>query len=185
MLISFTGAQSTGKSTLLNRLVHDSKYRKCTFIKEVTRKVAAKNIKINEHGDDITQLMILNEHLNNHVLTGCVVLDRCILDGLIYTEWLYNQGNVSEWVYDYARNMHRLLVNKLDVIFYTDPSDVKLVDDGERSVDEQFRQDIIDAYDQYFRTNLHIKARTVTLSGDVETRYKTIQQTFKNYEQVR
>lgn len=185
MLISFTGAQCTGKSTLLRKMFHDEKYRKCTFIKEVTRKVASKGHMINDSGDDITQLMILNEHLNNHMLTGCTVLDRCILDGLIYTHWLHKQGKVSRWVVDYAEELHRILVTKLDVIFYTSPDGIDLVDDGQRSVDTQFRNDIIDMYNNYFELKPEITEKTIVLTGDVETRYKQIKQIFKNYEQVR
>ena len=185
MLISFTGAQCTGKSTLLKKMFQDEKYRKCTFIKEVTRKVASKGHMINDSGNDITQLMILNEHLNNHMLTGCTVLDRCILDGLIYTQWLHENNKVSKWVLEYARNLYHILVEKLDVIFYTDPIGIELVDDGQRSINEQFRNDIITSYNTYFKMYPEVRDKTVVLSGNVESRYKQIKQTFKNYEQVR
>lgn len=185
MLISFTGAQSTGKSTLLERMVSDAKFRKCTFIKEVTRKVAAQGIKINAEGDDVTQLFILSEHLHNHHIKGCVVLDRCILDGLLYTKWLHRHGKVKDWILDHAQNLHDLLVDKLDVIFYTNPVDVDLVDDGQRSIDQAFRDDIINMYNDYFDANPTVYDKTVTLSGTVEQRMKQIFETFKQYEQVR
>ena len=66
MLISFTGAQSTGKSTLLDLMARDEHFRKCSFVKEVTRKVARRGLNINAHGNDMTQLFILSEHLYNH-----------------------------------------------------------------------------------------------------------------------
>lgn len=185
MLISFTGAQCTGKSTLLNRMLADSKFRKCTFIKEVTRKVAAQGIKINADGDNITQLFILSEHLHNHYLPGCVVLDRCILDGYIYTKWLNQNGKVDDWVMEHATKLHDILVDKLDVIFYTNPIDVDLVSDGQRSVDVKFRDDIINMYGTYFDSHPDVYNKTETLTGSVEQRMKQIFNTFKQHEQVR
>lgn len=194
MLIGFTGAQSTGKSTLLSKMVSDPSYRKCTFIKEVTRKVAKRGLTINELGTNETQLFILNEHLYNHHLKGCTVLDRCILDGLIYTEYLYDTGQVDKWVRDYAQNLYKLIVNKLDIIFYTDPVDVPLIDDNTRSSNIEFRDNIIKRYDQLFRiggsgrlddTDLNVIKKIVHLRGDVETRYNQIKETFKNYDKTR
>jgi len=182
MLIGFTGAQSTGKSTLLNEMVHDKHFRKCSFVKEVTRKVAGKGLRINDHGDDTTQLFILSEHLyNHHAEERCMVLDRCIIDGYIYTRWLHKQGSVSDWVYKYACKLHDLLISRLDVVFYTHPVDVPLTNDGVRSVDIDFRNDIIDLYDEYISTR-HTNAKTqlITLRGDVHARMKQIKQTLNN-----
>lgn len=193
MLIGFTGAQSTGKSTLLNQMFNDTSFRKCSFIKEVTRKVARRGLNINELGDNVTQLFILNEHLINHHLAGCTILDRCILDGWVYTQYLHEQGKVDKWVLDYAWKLLTLLVPKLDIIFYTDPVDVPLVDDKVRSVDKTFREEIIRIYmellsgENYYpdvETMSLIRSRTVFLSGDVTTRYKTIEKTISTHNLI-
>ena len=42
------------------------------------------------------------------------------------------------------------LKDKYDIIFYTSPKDVKLIDDGERSVDRGFRNQIINIFNIYF-----------------------------------
>ena len=47
MRIAITGAQSTGKSTLLRYLKNDDDLKGFEFIDELTRKIAAKGI--NEH----------------------------------------------------------------------------------------------------------------------------------------
>ena len=180
MLIGFTSAQSTGKSTLLNRMARDEYFRKCSFVKEVTRKVASKGLNINAHGDDTTQLFILSEHLyNHHAEEKCMVLDRCIIDGYIYTRWLFEQGSVSEWVYKHACQLYNLLVKRLDVVFYTHPDDVPLEDDGVRSVDTQFRNDIIQLYNDHIHTR-QMPTEFVVLKGDVNTRMNTIKNTLKN-----
>lgn len=185
MLVSFTGAQSTGKSTLLQKMLCSDDFRKCSFVKEVTRKVAANGHNINDKGDDTTQLFILSEHLNNHMLGGCTVLDRCIIDGMIYTEWLHAEGKVSEWVVRYARDLHDHLISKLDVVLYPDPADVKLVADGQRSNCHKFRNDIISLYDKYFEEHPQVKDRTVILRGGVDERLKQIHEQLKHYDKTR
>ena len=81
LLISFSGAQCTGKTTLLKRL------RKCNwdinFVPEVTRLIKREyGVDINEAGDEMTQSLIITEHfknINNHNnQSRSSILDRCI-----------------------------------------------------------------------------------------------------------
>lgn len=177
MLIGFTGAQCTGKSTLLNHCMQLDLTIDFKFVEEVTRKVKRDGHQINLDGNDITQLFILNEHLNNHTKQGDWILDRCILDGYIYSSCLSRKGSVSDWVTKYACDLMMLLVDKLDVIFYTQPEDVPLIADGTRSVDLNFRQDIINRYEDLFAQDYYWMDRVVRLYGSVEDRLDTIKET--------
>ena len=180
MIISFTGAQSTGKTTLLMKckeLYHD----KYNFVDEVTRLVKRSyNVPINEDGTDITQMLILNKHIENiynvypETKDG-VVLDRCIVDGLVYTAYLATEGKVSRWVLNTARNVFNLLVPKMDKIFYTHPGDVPLIEDGERSIDRDFRDKIINTFEVVFSQNRDIlDGKLITLKGSVDQRIEQI-----------
>jgi len=184
MLVSFTGAQSTGKTTLLNKC-KDQYKGTWNFVDEVTRKVLRKGYKINLNGDNITQLFILNEHLHNHTRSDNCILDRCILDGYVYTCCLCRRGLVDDWVCEYACNMLTELVTNLDIIFYTEPGDVKLVDDGTRSVDPNFRQEIVDRYEELFNEKYFWQSRVVRLYGDVEDRMNTINFKINEYSNIR
>ena len=92
MIITFCGAQSTGKTTLLNYLSDRNPDFK--FIPEVTRFIKRKYaLPINEQGSILTQMMIMTQHVanaynvnNNQSIN--VILDRCSIDGLIYTHCL-------------------------------------------------------------------------------------------------
>ena len=196
MLISFTGAQCTGKTTLLKeckktlcgkKWLKDNKdgtYRdQWNFVDEVTRKVMREDgLNINEDGDNLTQLFILKEHLQNHVVpTGEKwVLDRCILDGYVYTRWLWEQGSVEKWVLEYAGCLLSMLGKRLDVILYTEPDDIPIEDDGERSIDKGFRDDIISIYEEVIKCSVSTPGRDtwrkklVRLSGSVDERMNTI-----------
>jgi nicotinamide riboside kinase len=177
MLISFSGAQCTGKTTLLNHLQDRNSHIK--FVPEVTRLVKREyNLPINEDGTDVTQMLIIGEHLRNayraDVESSDYILDRCSLDGIVYTHWLSDQRKVSMGVYSYADYIFSSTINKYDIIFYTSPADVTLQDDGERSIDVGFRSDIINLFEMYIRTrNINV----VYLTGTVEERLQIIKET--------
>jgi nicotinamide riboside kinase len=180
MLISFSGAQSTGKTTLLKHLEErNSSNPLFKFVPEVTRLIKREyDLPINEDGTDITQLLIINQHLCNAYKIDTneynYILDRCSLDGLVYTHWLCDQRKLSMSVYSFAEYIFSSTINKYDVIFYTSPNDVKLEYDGERSVDTTFRDGIIDLFNRYIKyRNINV----VLLYGTVEERLKIIKDT--------
>jgi len=177
MIISFTGAQSTGKTTLLNLIKDLNPY--LDSIDEVTRRIKREyNLPINEDGGDITQTMIMSDHIANifRKYDSDVIFDRCALDGVVYTQWLYNKGKVSKEVLQWAKKIYNTLIDKYDAIFVTSPEDVPLVDDGERSVDIDFREEIIDIFNMYI-DDIKIYSREVNLfvvEGSIEERMKYI-----------
>jgi nicotinamide riboside kinase len=179
MKIAFTGAQSTGKTTLLQAVKSNEEFRyKYEFIDEITRRMVKKGLKINEAGGNTTQLLIMNEHIKN-LLYQNVIMDRCVLDGVVYTDWLHWEGKVQTWVWEYAKNVFDHYVNRYDVIFYLKP-EFDIVDDGVRSVDISFRDEIVQRFERYIK---HVRVPIVTLSGTVEQRLEQFYNTLEQYEQ--
>lgn len=180
MIITFSGPQSSGKTTLLNYLSDRNPDFK--FIPEVTRYIKRKYaLPINEQGSLLTQMMIMNQHVANAYNVNNnqsihVILDRCSIDGLIYTHWLCKNG-LDMSAYSFAQIMHEHTVNKYDVIFVTSTEGVLLDDDGERSIDVGFRNDIIKLFDEHFST--HEYDNVVVLKGSVKERLQTIKETLK------
>lgn len=170
MKIAFTGAQSTGKTTLLESLKNNEVYKyEYEFVDEITRRMVKKGLRINEEGSDTTQLLIMNEHIKN-LLYPNVIMDRCMLDGVVYTRWLYEKGSISKWVWDYAQNVFEKYVNRYDYIFYLTP-EFKIVDDGVRSIDTTFRDEIADLFEQYITL---FSIPVISLSGSVEERLQKV-----------
>ena len=175
-LFTFTGAQSTGKTTLLKKVktLYPDRF---DYVDEVTRRIKRFGVPINNEAKDydLTQSLIIGDHLINYTKVfdntseniRDLLLDRCIVDGYIYTKYFYKKGKVSRRVLDFAEQWFKTLTPMYDVIFYTNPSDVKLVDDGERSIDAAFRQDIIDLYEREF---LDKYDNICILKGSVEDR---------------
>ena len=188
MIFSFTGAQSTGKTTLLNHLQKCNGAYPFEFVPEVTRLVMRDyQMPINENGDDLTQLLIMTEHVRNvyknkanHLIRGVhQIFDRCALDGIVYSLWLQHNGKISRCCYDACDLIYEKLKDKYDIIFYTSPDDVKLVDDGERSVDVKFRNDIINTFNIFLDRGYD--GKIVVLKGSVEERLETIKSTLAEY----
>ena len=187
MIFSFTGAQCTGKTTLLKHLYKENGDYPFVFVPEVTRLIRREyNMPINESGDDLTQMLIMTEHVRNifrdradHIVRGVhQILDRCALDGIVYSHYLLDKGKINRATYDACDLIYKKLINKYDVIFYTSHEDVELVDDGERSVDKIFREDIIGLFDMYMQYNIiEDGPRIVHLEGTVKERLKTIKST--------
>jgi len=191
--ITFTGSSSTGKTTLLNAMKYEPGIiDKFWYVDEVTRLVKREfSVDINESGaTDVTQLLIINKELENLfrynprlLWPGCkgVVHDRCLLDGLVYTEYFYKKGLVSQQVWQQAVNYWYKFHEKYDIIFYPDPRDVELVDDGERSTNIEFRNAIIELYEDHYLDQFQWKDRVVRLSGTVEQRMNKLKEVVMFY----
>lgn len=180
MVISFTGAQSTGKSTLLAKMQTEERFRKFNFVPEITRGLKDKyKLDINEDGDEFTQLLTVNSHLYNYLdFKGKdVVLDRCILDGLIYTMYQYQKKKIPIEMYNYTEYLFKKLIGNVDIILYTEP-DIPLVDDGERSANKEFRDIIISLFEEAIN---HFDIKVIRLNGSVDNRMKTIYNIVDNY----
>ena len=181
MKISFTGTGCSGKSTLL-KMCQEHYGDKFQYVTEVTRPIARKGLPINEDGNDDTQRAIIDAHIDNNKLTS-VIMDRCIIDGYVYTEWLFNQQKVNKETYEYAYNTLDDILNDLDIIFYCCP--LEMEDDGERSVNENFQQDIANSMTQLLYQedwNSAYKGTLVTLEGDVNKRFYDIKKSIEQYE---
>lgn len=173
MIVSFTGAQSTGKTTLLNELRKRKEFEDYVFIDEITRNVSKLGMNINEKGDDATQTAIMNAHIENLRKGDNLILDRCSLDGVVYTHYLYLHGRVSKDTFEYARQVFVETCLKYDKIFYLKP-EFDIVDDGVRSNSVQFRDEIASIFERYIAEFNLRKWNVVEISGSVEERLEAI-----------
>ena len=168
--VAFSGAQSTGKTTLLNALRKSADFKDCKFYDEITRQIKEQGFKINEQGTDATQLAIMQEHKRrvNAKDSGLVIFDRCSLDGLVYTQFLYNKGQVSKDTLDEATKVFEETIMQWDAIFFLRP-EFEIVDDGVRSVNVEFHRNIVFLFDYFIeKYNLQV----IQLTGSVEDRVK-------------
>lgn len=180
MRIGIAGAQSVGKTTLLNALRSEKMFRDMKVCNEVTRRVMSYGLPINEQGNDITQKLIMQEHIVNVFMYKDFITDRTALDGIVYTKYLHETGKVTDETMTFATDVFVKLYPMYDIMFYIEP-EFEIQNDGIRSVDMNFRNRIVKIFDEYFDT---YNLSATILSGSVRERVEQAIQTYKEKERL-
>ena len=163
--IALVGASSTGKTTVYELL--KNKLPKYEFVNESTRTVGSYGFPINEKGTDATQLAISCFHLEALLQPYNQVLDRCFMDVVVYTRFMDNASEET-WKYIDA-TWNRIKHEYTHYIYF--PIEFDSVDDGVRSIDEEWRQDV----DKEFFDNLEqINKPYLTVTGSPMQRVEQI-----------
>jgi len=134
--IALVGASSTGKTTVYELL--KGKLPKYEFINESTRSVAEYGFPINEAGTSETQLAISSFHLEALLKPGNLILDRCYMDLLVYSNFM---DKISKQSHDYIEDTWSRVKGEYTHYIYF-PIEFDSVDDGVRSVNEDWREKI-------------------------------------------
>jgi len=137
--IALVGASSTGKTTVFELL--KGKLPKFEFVNESTRSVAKYGFPINEEGTDATQLAISSFHLEALLRPGNILFDRGYLDLLIYTNHMDVDNNTKTFI---EETWNRVNGEYTHYVYF--PIEFKSVDDGVRSVNEEWRENIDKAF---------------------------------------
>lgn len=172
MIVSFSGVQGAGKSTLVSMMKKDAHFCNCVFHDEIVRKLHAEGLGINECGDDETQRRVMQAHVSNlsKRFSASVVVDRGILDGYVYSKYLFDNKKISKDAFQYTYTTFRNNYHLYDIVFYIRP-EFDLVSDGVRSEDKKFRDSISYIFEDTIKKyNIEV----VELSGSVEDRYATL-----------
>ena len=163
MKYAISGAQSVGKTTVIEAL--QKELPKFNYLTYITRAIRDRGFLINEAGTDETQLEILKEHILRAEIDN-TVLDRCILDGMVYTQYLYEREMVT---LDTVKEFNKVIVDtfkKYDKVFYITP-EFNISYDGQRSTDIGFRDRIVEIFDECIQM---FKLDVVILTGTVQER---------------
>lgn len=149
MRIAITGTANTGKSTLISDMVEvwqrytPNNYSYRDLIKE-------QNLLHSKHSNKDTQWIILNnmvDELQKYASTDYVLFDRCPLDNLAYSLWLYDKGlgGVDDEFISKCIPIVRESLRFLDIIFFvpiTRASPIPVVENGMRETCTEFINEI-------------------------------------------
>ena len=134
--VALVGASSTGKTTVYELL--KNKLPKFDFINESTRTVGGYGFPINEEGTDATQLAISSFHLEALLRPYNLILDRCYMDLIGYSKFM---KNIDSRTFEYIEDTWNRVKKEYTHYVYF-PIEFESVDDGVRSIDEKWREDI-------------------------------------------
>lgn len=167
--IILTGAQGTGKTTVLNLF----KEAGWPVITEVVRKLhKEQGVSINRDGDGSTQQLVFNTYKELLAGEGPYVSDRGLTDVFAYSTDALNQHKMDAMK---ALNQGVEVINfakeNPDIVYIYFPIEFDVVNDGVRSVDPEY-QKVIDVYIKNILDNLNIDYLTV--HGTPEERYSQI-----------
>lgn len=174
MKIILTGTQSTGKSTVLHKF--EESY---PVITEVVRNLAkTEGVNVNELGDEAGQRKIFDTYVRLLSETENYVSDRGLTDVHAYSRHHVLKGNLS--MAEYKREMVSLksLAERKDILWVYFPIEFPVVNDGFRSVNEDYRKEI-DLYIQDILAAYNIPH--ITVHGTVEERVEQIKKAIKTF----
>lgn len=142
--IALVGASSTGKTTVYELL--KNKLPKYEFVNESTRTVGSYGFPINEFGTDATQLAISSFHLEALLQPGNMVLDRCYMDLIVYSEHMDIEDSTKNYIED---TWHRVKNEYTHYVYF--PIEFDSVDDGVRSVNEKWRIEVDNSFKELLK----------------------------------
>lgn len=169
--IVFTGAQGTGKTTVLKEF--ESKGLK--VITEVVRQLASNGVKINKDGDEKGQTRIFKEYKDilSELSVDGYISDRCMVDVLAYTMYLAEQGKVTdEFVQKQKKQLVKFKNENPDIAYCYFPIEFDVVADGVRDTDEDFRK-AIDT--NICKILVEVGIQPIIVKGTVEERVAKVQ----------
>lgn len=146
--VTFIGAHSTGKTTLLNKIIEKNNEMKIAKIDEVARKVIDKGYPLNKETMDVSYMYYISKQLEyERKLNNCefdlLISDRTIIDLLAYTivNKTYPQSTMTNEFLEMLHNLFLLHNNYYDLYVYF-PIEFPMVLDTTRPNDEDYRKKI-------------------------------------------
>ena len=141
------GTQCNGKSTLINDFI--KRWPMYKEVKSTYRKlIKTGKVTNNEEGTADSQKTILNAIIDDTQKAIAkenefLVFDRCVIDNIVYSLWLNENGKVSdEFIMDSKRIAFEA-IKVFDIIFYLPlREEIKIVPKKGRATDPVYRQEI-------------------------------------------
>jgi len=175
MRIALSGAQCTGKTTLMNKILQTPElFGDFHLIPEVVRSIKAKegeSFEFNKSGDVRSQELILTTHHRNVQQFEKLVTDRCALDAFAYATYNYWDGKFTFKEWALFEQIFIRTIKHYNVIFYLPIGMIPLKEDGVRNTDAEFQE----AIDKIFKWVIkQYNLEIVILNDPLEQRFDVL-----------
>lgn len=157
MKIAISGTHCMGKSTYVQDFLKKWPSYK-TPEKSYRDYILEKNLPHSKEATEDSQKIILDALIDQsqaYSKDENIIFDRCVLDNLAYSSWLFLNGKVSEKFLDESRIIIRESLKLFDVIFYfpiTKFSPVELKEDKLRDMDPVYREEIDNIFSTFLKS---------------------------------
>jgi nicotinamide riboside kinase len=172
MKIGFCGTMSVGKTTLVNALKELPEFAGYEFKTERSKYLRDLGIPLNTDSTLKGQIIFFAER-SSELFVEDMITDRTIIDVMAFTRLAQS---IPYFMADALNDAVSHLIREYDYIFYVSPEGVELEDNGVRTIDAQYRNEV-DKEIQNLILRHRPKLRNYTvLSGTTEERIEKIKQ---------
>jgi GTPase SAR1 family protein len=172
MKIGFCGTMSVGKTTLVNALKELPEFAGYEFRTERSKYLRDLGIPLNTDSTLKGQIIFFAER-SSELFLDDIITDRTIIDVMAFTRLA---KSIPYFMADALNDAVSHLIREYDHIFYVSPKGVELEDNGVRTINVKYRNEV-DKEIQSLILRHRPKLRNYTvLSGTTEERIEKIKQ---------
>ena len=172
MKIGLTGTMSVGKTTLVNALKENKKFKGYNFATERSKYLSDLGIPLNTDSTLKGQTIFLAERCAE-LLNDNIITDRTIIDVLAFTQ---AAKSVDQVEYDLFEQYAIQFLKDYDHIFYISPQGLDIEDNGVRETDAEYRK-LINQNIQLLNIKYRHKIKNlIEIKGSTEERIKWVKQ---------
>jgi deoxyadenosine/deoxycytidine kinase len=175
MKIGLVGTMSVGKTTLAKALGETDRLKDHNVQTERSKYLRDLGIPLNTDSTLKGQFIFLAERASE-LLQPNIITDRTIWDVCAFT---MNAQSINDHEKLSFVQTALLLKNEYDIVFYVDPVGVKMEDNGIRTTDIQYREQIDKTIRELLK--MYPPHLLVSIKGNTEERIKTVLEAINKY----
>ena len=170
MKIAFVGTMSVGKTTLVNELAKLPQFKDYKIATERSKYLRDLGIPLNTDSTLKGQMIFAAERASE-LFHENLLTDRSIIDVMSFTKLAKSISNVEKMDFE---SLYSKLISEYDYIFYVSPEGVKIEDNGTRTTDSIYRDDIDYTINRYIELYEHKFKNFNRISGSTKSRIKQV-----------